>query len=315
LIKVATLPWPGRCAGVRGVTEARLQAGVARVDGFAPRQAALVISARAGQDACMSLEHRSTAATSECARYPSLQSRHVLISGGATGIGASLVEQFAAQGAQVGFVDRDPAGAELAARLASQGCTVRFAVVDVTDTPAYKQAIAQLRAELGPVRVLVNNAANDARHTLDEVDDAYWDRAVAVNLKHAYFAAQAVAADMKAAGGGSIINFGSVSWMLKMPGMPVYTTAKSAVQGLTKTLARLLGPDHIRVNSIVPGWVRTDKQRQLWRYDERQAETEALQCIPAPLLPEHIAHMALFLAADDSAMCTAQDFVVDGGWT
>jgi D-xylose 1-dehydrogenase len=250
------------------------------------------------------------------ARYPSLEGRHVVVSGGASGIGESLVEQFAAQGAKVGFVDVDArAGEALSQRLQAQGHRVCFVCCDVTQTALLKDAIARLRAANGPVRTLVNNAANDARHAFDEVDDAAWDRAIAVNLKHQYFAAQCVAPDMKAAGGGSIINLGSVSWMLKMPGMPVYTTAKSAVQGLTRSLARLLGPDRIRVNTIVPGWVRTEKQRQLWGYDENQAETEKLQCIPAPLLPAHIAQMALFLAADDSAMCTAQDFIVDGGWT
>jgi NAD(P)-dependent dehydrogenase (short-subunit alcohol dehydrogenase family) len=161
----------------------------------------------------------------------------------------------------------------------------------------------------------MNNAANDQRHRIDEVTPESWDAGVAVNLKHQFFAARSVARDMAKAGGGSIVNFGSISWKLKQGGMPVYTTSKAAVQGLTRSLARDLGPANIRVNTLVPGWVMTDKQLRLWVTDESRAEIARGQCLPQPVLPEHIAHMALFLAADDSAMCTAQDFTVDGGWT
>jgi len=162
--------------------------------------------------------------------------------------------------------------------------------------------------------VLINNAANDQRHAIESTTSQTWDAGIAVNLKHQFFAAKNVAADMKAAGGGSIVNFGSVSWMLKRGGMPIYTTAKSAVQGLTRSLARDYGPFNIRVNTLVPGWVMTEKQIHLWLDEQGKEDIARGQCINRPLEPGHIARMALFLAADDSAMCTAQDFIVDGGW-
>jgi NAD(P)-dependent dehydrogenase (short-subunit alcohol dehydrogenase family) len=252
---------------------------------------------------------------SSFARYPSLQQRHVLITGGATGIGACLVEQFAAQGAHVGFIDiAVEAGQALAERLSAQGATVAFAAADLTDIGALRRAIGALRAALGPVRALLNNAANDKRHSLAETTPESWDASQAVNLRHQFFAAQAVAPDMQQAGGGSIINFGSVSWMLHTGGMPGYTTAKAAVQGLTSGLARDLGPQGIRVNTLVPGWVMTEKQLRLWVDDEAREAIAKGQCLPGPLQSEHIARMALFLAADDSAMCSGQDFIVDGGW-
>jgi NAD(P)-dependent dehydrogenase (short-subunit alcohol dehydrogenase family) len=249
------------------------------------------------------------------AHYPSLQDRAVLITGGATGIGATLVEEFVAQGARVGFIDLEvAAGQALAARLAGARHTPVFVAADLTDVDALDHAIDAVRDRIGPIAALLNNAANDKRHTIDETTSASWDAGIAVNLKHQFFAAKNVAADMKAAGSGSIVNFGSVSWKLKQGGMPVYTTSKSAVQGLTRSLARDFGPFNIRVNTLVPGWVMTEKQIRLW-LDERGKEDIARgQCINQPLLPEHIARMALFLAADDSAMCTAQDFIVDGGW-
>jgi len=249
------------------------------------------------------------------ARYPSLVGRPVLVTGGATGIGATLVEQFAGQGARVGFIDIDAdAGQALAARLAGAPTPPTFVAADLTDIAALQTAIHAVRAACGPIRVLLNNAANDRRHELSTVTPESWDAGIAVNLRHQFFAAQAVAGDMRGAGGGSIINFGSISWMLKQGGMPVYTTSKAAIQGLTRSLARDLGPHGIRVNTLVPGWVMTDKQRRLWVDDAARADIARGQCINAPLMPEHIARMALFLAADDSAMCTAQDFIVDGGW-
>jgi len=259
-----------------------------------------------------------TAAPSSLARYPSLTDRSVFITGGATGIGAALVESFVGQGARVGFIDIDvAAGQTLAAQLAAGGAkhAPLFLKADVTDTAQLFAAIDQVRAAHGPITVLVNNAANDVRHSIEETTPESWDRGVAVNLRHQFFCAQHVAPDMRAAGGGSIINFGSVSWMLKQGGMPVYTASKSAVQGLTRCLARDLGPFNIRVNTLVPGWVMTDKQLRLWVKPESHEEIARGQCIDKKVLPEHIAAMALFLAADDSAMCTAQDFVVDGGWT
>ena len=253
------------------------------------------------------------------ARYPSLQDKSVLITGGATGIGATLVSTFATQGARVGFIDLDAsAGAALVAELRA-GDSVRhtpaFVAANLTDTAALNAAIANLAQACGAFTVLVNNAANDQRHRFDDTTPEYWDQAIAVNLKHQFFAARAVVPGMRAAGGGSIINLGSVSWMLKQGGMPVYTTAKSAVQGLTRSLARDLGPDRIRVNTVVPGWVMTEKQIRLWVTDAAREDIKRGQCLQAPLLPEHIASMVMYLAADDSAMCSAQDFIVDGGWT
>ena len=249
------------------------------------------------------------------ARYPSLQDSAVLITGGATGIGMTLVEAFVAQGAQVGFIDIDAAAGEaLSARLADARHAPLFVAADLTDIAALDRAIGAIRARIGPIDALLNNAANDRRHQIDETTSESWDAGIAVNLKHQFFAAKNVAADMKAQRRGSIVNFGSVSWKLKQGGMPVYTTSKAAVQGLTRSLARDLGPFNIRVNTLVPGWVMTDKQIRLWLDDKGKEDIARGQCINQPLLPEHIAQMALFLAADDSAMCTAQDFIVDGGW-
>ncbi len=248
--------------------------------------------------------------------YPSLRGRCVLVTGGATGIGACLVRAFAAQGARVGFLDIDTAaGTALAADLLGAPTPPLFVQADLTNTAALHAAVAAVRRAFGPITVLLNNAANDQRHSLESVSPESWDAGIAVNLKHQFFAAQAVAPDMQAAGGGSIVNFGSISWMLKQGGMPVYTTSKAAVQGLTRSLARDLGRHHIRVNTLVPGWVMTEKQVALWVDEAARADIARGQCINTPLLPEHIAAMALFLAADDSALCTAQDFVVDGGWT
>jgi NAD(P)-dependent dehydrogenase (short-subunit alcohol dehydrogenase family) len=251
------------------------------------------------------------------ALYPSLQDRGVHITGGATGIGASLVENFVAQGARVGFLDIDAGnGNALAAALATGARHAPlFVHADLTDIAALRNAIDAVRAAHGPITALLNNAANDQRHSIEATTPQSWDAGIAVNLRHQFFAAQAVASDMRTAGGGSIINFGSVSWMLKQGNMPVYLTAKAAIQGLTRSLARDLGPANIRVNTLVPGWVMTEKQLRLWVKPESKEEIAKGQCINKPLLSQHIASMALFLAADDSAMCTAQDFVVDGGWT
>jgi NAD(P)-dependent dehydrogenase (short-subunit alcohol dehydrogenase family) len=247
------------------------------------------------------------------ARYPSLAGKVVLITGAATGIGATLVERFAAQGSRVAFLDVDAdAGQALAARLAD--AAPLFLAVDVTDIAALEAAIDEVQQRLGPVQVLINNAANDKRHSIAETTPASWDAGIAVNLKHQFFAARKVSSSMQAAGGGSIINLGSTSWMLKQGGMPVYTTSKSAVQGLTRSLARDLGRHGIRVNTLVPGWVMTEKQVRLWVDEAAKKAIAEGQCINAPLMPDHIAAMALFLAADDSAMCTGQDYIVDGGW-
>ena len=256
---------------------------------------------------------------SSFAHYPSLQDRAVLITGGATGIGATLVAEFARQGARVGFIDIDAsAGQALVAQLGTHGGELRhtpaFVAADLTDIAALEAAVDAVRDRIGPIGVLLNNAANDHRHRIEETTPASWDAGIAVNLKHQFFCAKRVAPDMQGLGGGSIVNFGSTSWMLKQGGMPVYTTAKSAVQGLTRSLARDFGPFRIRVNTLLPGWVMTEKQVRLWLTDQGREDISRGQCIDQPLMPEHIAHMALFLAADDSAMCTAQDFIVDGGW-
>lgn len=252
---------------------------------------------------------------SSYAQYPSLQDRGVLITGGATGIGETLVEAFAAQGAKVAFIDLAAGeGEALAKRLSGSRHAPQFAAADLSNVDALRAAIAALRERTGPFRVLLNNAANDKRHAVEDTTSEFWDASVAVNLKHQFFTAQAVLPDMKAAGGGSIVNFGSISWMLKQGGMPAYTASKAAAQGLTRCLARDFGPHNIRVNTLVPGWVMTEKQLKLWVTEETKQEIAKGQCINAPLMPQHIAAMALFLAADDSAMCTAQDFIVDGGW-
>jgi len=253
--------------------------------------------------------------------YPSLAGRTVLITGGASGIGAALVAQFVAQGAKVGFIDiAQAAGDALVEQLtgATQPpgatCAPYFVPCDLTDIDALHHAIAQIRDHFGAIGVLLNNAANDTRHALASVTPQTWDAGIAVNLRHQFFAAQAVVDDMKQLGGGSIVNLGSISWMLKSGGMPVYTTAKAAVQGLTRSLARDLGPYRIRVNTLAPGWVMTERQLSLWMSDEARQDIARGQCIDELLQADDIARMALFLAADDSAMCTAQDFIVDGGW-
>jgi NAD(P)-dependent dehydrogenase (short-subunit alcohol dehydrogenase family) len=189
-----------------------------------------------------------------------------------------------------------------------------FIACDLRDIAALRAAIAEVAAAHGPITVLINNAAHDERHRLEDVTVEYWDDRMAVNLRHQFFAAQAVWPMMKAAGGGSIVNFGSVSWMIGQGGMPGYTTAKSAVMGLTRALARDLGPDNIRVNSIAPGWIMTERQVSLWLTPEGEAELLRRQCLKRKLMPDEMARIALFLAADDSSAMTNQTYVCDGGW-
>ena len=251
------------------------------------------------------------------ARYPSLADRVVIVTGGASGIGASMVMHFAEQDAKVAFLDIDiDGGNDLASALAER---VRhpplFLGCDLFDIGALQTAIERVRLHFGPASVLVNNAANDRRHDQAAVSVETFDMGIAVNLRHQFFAAQAVAPDMRALGGGSIINLGSISWMIKEGGMPVYTTSKAAIQGLTRSLARSLGPHGIRVNTLVPGWVMTEKQLRLWVDEAGIRRIEESQCLRGRVEPADIARMALFLAADDSRMCAAQDFIVDGGWT
>jgi len=249
------------------------------------------------------------------ATYPSLSGRAVLITGGATGIGASFVEHFARQGARVAFLDIDDAGAQaLIAALGDVEHTPVYLRCDVTDLDALQGAIAKARESIGSIGVLVNNAANDVRHEFGKTTPADFERNIAVNLRHQYFATQAVADDMRALGGGSVICLGSTGWMIKNAGYPMYAMAKSAVHGLVNGLARELGRERIRINALVPGWVITEKQKRLWLDDEGEAQIARAQCLPGHLQPEDLARMALFLAADDSHMCTGQDFIVDGGW-
>lgn len=243
--------------------------------------------------------------------YPSLEGRTVFITGGASGIGADLVREFAGQGCQVGFVDLDaPAGEALAHATPGE---VAFEPCDLRDIPALQAAFARLRERVGPAQVLVNNAARDDRHDWRDVTVEYWDERAATNIRHMFFAIQAVAPDMIAAGGGSIINMGSVSWMMPQGGFPAYTTSKAAVQGLTRNMARDLGPHRIRVNTVVPGWIMTERQKTLWLTPESLEEHRARQCLKDMIEPVYVARMAVFLASDDAAMCTAQDFLVEGG--
>lgn len=252
----------------------------------------------------------------QTATYPSLHDRIVFITGGGSGIGASIVEHFCAQNARVAFVDiNEQAGSALSAAIATAGHPAPlFIPCDLKDIDALKAAVQRTRDELGPVRVLVNNAANDERHSIDEVTPQYWDERLNTNLRHQFFAAQAVYKDMAAAGGGSIINFGSVSWVIGQGGMPCYTTAKSAVMGLTRSLARDFGPLNIRVNSILPGWIMTERQVDKWLTPEGETELMTRQCLKRKLYPEDIARVVLFFAAEDSAACTNQNYIVDGGW-
>ncbi len=247
--------------------------------------------------------------------YPSLRDRVVFLTGGASGIGAAEVAAFAAQGARVAFVDiADDAAAEVVAKARAAGHPEPFFQhCDLTDIAALRASVARAGERLGPITVLVNNAANDQRHRWEDVTPEYWDERLAVNLRHQFFAIQAVAPMMKAAGGGSIVNFGSVSWHVGQGGMPAYTTAKAAVEGLTRGMARDLGPDNIRVNCVVPGWIMTERQIRLWLTPEGEANLIRSQCLKRKLVPEDVARMVLWLAADDSRMCTSQLFVVDAG--
>lgn len=250
------------------------------------------------------------------ARYPSLEGKRVFVTGGGTGIGEAIVTALAEQGAVVAFVDIADAPSEaLCARLAGAVHPPVFRHCDITDIPALQQTMAQLALELGDFEVLVNNAANDQRHDIANVSLDYWNERIAINQRPMFFTAQAVLPGMQKNGGGSIINFSSMSWHAKGAGYPVYATTKAAVVGLTRSLARDLGPFNIRVNTVTPGWVMTQRQVDLWVDDAAKVEIAKAQCLPGALLPQHVAAMVLFLAADDSVMCTAQDFVVDAGWT
>jgi NAD(P)-dependent dehydrogenase (short-subunit alcohol dehydrogenase family) len=250
------------------------------------------------------------------ARYPSLEGRTVLVTGGASGIGASIVEHFAAQGSKVAFLDRDEAGGRaLAGALAgAAGGEPLFLGCDLVDTGALRAAVAEAEARLGPLRVLVNNAASDDRHRFEDVTPEYWDERMAVNLRHQFFAAQAVVPGMARTGGGSIVNLGSIAWVIPSTGLPAYVTAKAAIVGLTRTLAHELGRRGIRVNCVMPGAIATERQRRLWYTPEYRALIRSRQALERELVPEDVARLVLFLAADDSSAITNQSYVVDGGW-
>jgi NAD(P)-dependent dehydrogenase (short-subunit alcohol dehydrogenase family) len=243
--------------------------------------------------------------------YPSLKGKRILITGGGSGIGAGIVEAFARQGAAVTFFDiAEEESRALAARL---GGSTRFQGVDLTDIKATQATIARLIEEGGAFDVLVNNAANDDRHSVEEVTEEYWDNRINVNLKHHFFCAQAVAPAMNAKGGGAIVNLGSISWHLGLAEIPLYLTAKAAIEGLTRALARELGPDGIRVTCVVPGNVRTPRQLQ-WYTPEGEAEIVGAQCMKGRLAPEDVAAMVLFLASDDARLVTGHEYFVDAGW-
>ncbi|AHY50211.1 SDR family NAD(P)-dependent oxidoreductase [Bradyrhizobium japonicum] len=248
--------------------------------------------------------------------YPSLAGRVVLITGGASGIGATFVRAFATQGARIAFLDIDASAGEALVRdiAATSGSAPLFVPCDLLDIDALRAAMARVHGSLGDAAVLVNNAANDQRQVLAEVTPAEFDWTIAVNLKHVFFAAQAVVPQMQARGGGSIINMSSVAWIRGAPALPVYAAAKAAIVGFTNSLARSVGPDRIRVNAIAPGMVITERQRRLWFPDEQKiSELRTRQAVPDAVTPEDIASMALFLASDESQRITSQCFRVDGG--
>lgn len=243
--------------------------------------------------------------------YPSLKGRRVLVTGGGSGIGASIVEAFARQGAEVHFIDIDLAASQaLEQSLAEQGCPVAFHPCDLTDLAALQRCLATV----GPVQVLVNNAADDDRHRLEAISPEEWDRRIAVNLRHLLFCAQGVVPAMRESGSGVIINLGSISWHLALPDLVLYQTAKAGIEGMTRALARDLGEHGIRVNCVVPGGVRTPKQMRLWHTPDEEERMLAQQCLKRRVEPEDVAAMILFLSSDDARMCTSHEYFVDAGW-
>jgi D-xylose 1-dehydrogenase len=247
--------------------------------------------------------------------YPSLLDKVVVVTGGGTGIGAAMVEAFAAQGARVFFLDvADDASTSLAHSLRESKHAPVYRRCDLRDIAQLEACFADIASVAGPVQVLVNNAANDDRHDVRDVKASYWDDRMAVNLRHHFFCAQAVAEGMRELGGGSIINLGSISWHLASPKLSIYMTAKAAIEGLTRGLARDLGDYGIRVNCVIPGAVRTPRQMKLWQSSESESRIVAQQCLHERIDPEHVARMVLFLASDDASRCTGRDYFVDAGW-
>jgi D-xylose 1-dehydrogenase len=247
--------------------------------------------------------------------YPDLKGQVVLVTGGGSGIGEAIVRRFAAQQAKVAFIDIavEPSRA-LARELESAGTPVHFEPCDLTDIPALQRSVAATAKLLGPIQVLVNNAAHDERHPTEEVTEAVWDSRIAVNLKHQFFCAQAVIPGMKSLGKGAIINLGSISWIIGQGGMAGYTASKSAVLGLTRSLARDFGAYGIRVNAVAPGWIMTKRQLEKWVTPEGEAEIVARQCLKRKLEPAEVAKVIVFLASDEASAVTSQHYIVDGGW-
>ena len=244
------------------------------------------------------------------ATYPSLKGKTIFITGGASGIGFELVRGFAAQGANVGFVDVHESNSKA---LSDTAVNITHEICDLTNIEALQEALAKLASRLGPATVLVNNAANDDRHNWQDVTPAYWDERLQTNLRHQFFAIQCVAPGMITAGGGSIINMGSNSWHETGGGFPAYATSKAAIHGLTRTMARDLGQHRIRVNTVVPGWIMTDRQKDLWATPEALESQRQRQCLPDLIEPIYVARMVIFLASDDAFMCSANNYMVEGG--
>lgn len=259
---------------------------------------------------------RAAQAPEQRASYPSLRGKTVFITGGGSGIGASLVSSFAEQGAQVGFVDMAAQASErLCQQLQARGLPRPWwRNCDVRDVHALQAALADAAAQMGDIEVLVNNVASDQRHQLEEVTLDYYEDRMAINARPALFAIQSVVPGMRRLGRGAIINMGSTGWQGKGGDFPCYSVAKSSVNGLTRGLARPLGKDRIRINTVSPGWVMTERQMTLWLDEAGEQELQQKQCLPEKLMPHDIAAMVLFLASDDAQMCTAQEFLVDAGW-
>lgn len=259
---------------------------------------------------------KTAEADGEFATYPSLRNRVVLISGGASGIGEKIVEAFARQHARTVFLDiEDEAAERVVRRLQTEGFVPPIYMrCDVTDMNALRQCAERAAESFGTIDVLVNNAGNDTRHTIEEVTPEYWDKAISVNLKHQFFLTQAVIPFMKNAGRGSIVNMSSISWVIPSVGLPVYIASKAAIAGLTRTLAHELGPFNIRVNCVMPGAIETERQKRLWYTEAYLEKVLSSQALKRMILPEEVARLVLFLAADDSAAITNQCHIIDGGW-
>lgn len=249
-------------------------------------------------------------------KFPSLRNKTVFVTGGGSGIGAAIVEAFVDQGARVAFVDIEEAASRSLCESVRvhYGTAPHFTRCDITDIAALQATIDKVGRDLGDIGVLVNNAGNDTRHNWKDVTPDYWDQRMAINLRPMFFTIQSVAPQMKRLGNGSVINFGSISWKTALGGMPGYTTAKAAVHGLTRGMARDLGRDGIRVNTVLPGWIMTDRQKKLWLDAAGEKLLDQAQCLKGRIQPVDVARLVLFLASDDARMCSAQEFTIDGGW-